>query len=203
MNKTNMMGRFASFGLATVLLVLAIYTICATTITLEVVSQASESVHMNNLYQQAHYSVSAEDSLLHQYYLTPTPDAWKEYQDAAIRLVSVLHSVQHDGDSGDRAFVERAMLDQDHFQLLTMRMSIAISAHQMDLAKTIHDKDIDVVFDYLEEQVNTAENQDHVLTTLSLQKLSKLSSLLRRLFLLPASYCSRSSGRSFARTNTN
>ncbi len=173
MKKTNLMSRFASFGLATVLLVLAIYTICATTITLEVVSQASESVHMSNLYQQAHYYVSDEDSLLHQYYLNPNADTWAEYQAAASRLVSVLHSVQHDGDNGDRAFVRSVMTEQEHFQRLTLQMSAAITTHQMTIAKGIHDKDIDVVFDRLEEQVNIAENQDHILTTQSLEKLSQ------------------------------
>lgn len=173
MNKTNLMGRVASFGLAAVVLVLAVYTICTTSITLEVVSQASESVHMSNLYQQAHYSVSAEDSLLHQYYLNPNSVNWVEYQTAAVRLVTVLDMVQHDGDDGDRAFVRRALVEQKRFQYLTLQLSSAIDSQHVARAKSIHDDDIDVVFDRLEEQVNSAEQQDHVLATQSLARLSQ------------------------------
>src|SRR5205814_10276002 len=108
-----------------------------------------------------------------QYYIKPNPDTWTEYQAAATHLVSALHSVQHDGDNGDRAFVRSAMTEQEHFQRLTLQMSAAITTHQMTTAENIHNKDIDVVFDRLEEQVNVAENQEHILTTQSLDKLSQ------------------------------
>jgi len=173
MKKSHGVIRFATLGLAAVLLALTIYSISATVITLEVINQAKESAHMSNLYQQIHYFVSAEDSLLHQYYLNPNSGTWSEYDAAAEQLNSLLLAVLHDGDSGDHAFATRISVDQYHFQQLTLQMSFAIHMHQLAQAKTIHDKDIDIVFDSLEMQANHAENMDHVQNTLGMDKLNQ------------------------------
>jgi diguanylate cyclase (GGDEF)-like protein len=173
MQKPHRVIRFASLGLVAVLLVITIYSISATVITLQVINQAKESAHMSNLYQQVHYSVSAEDSLLHQYYLNPNSSTWSEYSAAALQLNSLLHMVQYSGDGGDRAFGARMSVDQKQFQLLTFQMSHALSMHQLVQAKTIHDISIDRVFDNLEMQANTAEKADHIQNTLSMNKLDQ------------------------------
>ena len=172
------MGRLASFGLIAILFVFTVSSIGATIIVWGTSKQASEAVHMSDLYQQAHYLVSSEGSVMHQYTLQPSFDSQDEFRTTADTLNQVLDTIAHDGDGGDRAFVQSMVTKQASYRLLVSQFFAIIDQHSLTDALAFHNQKIDPLFDSMENQVGTATNSDQQLATQSLDHVDKIQRLV-------------------------
>jgi diguanylate cyclase (GGDEF)-like protein len=178
MKDTNPRGRLATFGLIAVLLVLTVCSIGATALVRENSLLASEAVHMSDLYQQAHYLVGSESSIMNEYTLQPGSAGRAEFRSTAQELSAVLRTIAHDGDANDRAFVQSVQAQQARYLLFAIQFLGLVDAHDLVSALAIHDEKIDPLFDPMDEQVGTAANADHQLATHSLAHLDTIQRLV-------------------------
>ncbi len=168
MKDTSLRGRLATFGLIAVLFVFTVSSIFATVIVRVTSQQASEAVHMSDLYQQAHYLVSSESSVMHEYTLQPGFDTQDKFHAAARALNDVLVTIAHDGDGEDRTFVRAVDTQQTHYVLLVDDFFALIDQGTLHDALTFHNEKIDPFFDTMENQVGAAADLDQQLATQSL-----------------------------------
>ncbi len=174
MKDPHLRARLATLGLIVVLLMLTICSIGATAIVRQTSLQASEAVHMSDLYQQAHYLVDSESSIMNEYALQLGSAGRSEFRAAAQDLNTALQTIAHDGDVGDRAFVQSVQAQQAHYLLFATQFLDFIDAHDLSGAHAIHDEKIDPLFDPMEAQVGTAANADHQLATQSLAHMDAI-----------------------------
>jgi diguanylate cyclase (GGDEF)-like protein len=178
MKESPLKRRLAAIGLIAVLLVLTVCSIGATLLVREASLQTSEAVHMSDLYQQAHYLLGAGSSIMNEYVLQPDAAARTEFRLGAQKLDVTLQTIAADGDSNDRAFVHPLRMKQDHYLLLADHFFALIDAHDLSAARTLHQEQIDPLFDPMDEQVGTAANTDHQLATQSLAHLDTIQRLV-------------------------
>ncbi len=180
MKDTTLRGRLATIGLATVLFVFAVSSICATVIVRGTSQQASEAVHMSDLYQQAHYLVSSESSMMHEYTLQPGFDTQEKFHEVTWALNDVLNSIAHDGDNGDRAFVKKVEAQEVHYVLLTDEFFALVDERDLPDALAYYNNKVDPFFKSMEGQVGAAENLDQQLAA---QKLAHMD-IIQRLVII-------------------
>ncbi len=178
MKDTPLRGRMATFGLIAVLFVFTVSSIFATVIVRTTSQWASEAVHMSDLYQQAHYMVSSESSMMHEYTLQPSFDAQDEFHAAAQELSDILDTIAHDGDGGDRTFVQSVNIKQAHYLLLASQFFAFIDGRDLPDALAFHNQKIDPFFDAMEEQVGTAAGLDEQLAMQSLDHMDIIQRLV-------------------------
>jgi diguanylate cyclase (GGDEF)-like protein len=178
MKDTHVRGRLATFGLIAVLLVLTVCSIGATAIVRQTSLLASEAVHMSDLYQQAHYLVGSESSIMNEYTLQPGAAGRAEFRAAAQDLSAVLQTIAHDGDTSDRTFVQSVQAQQTHYLLFATQFLGFVDAHDLTGALAVHDSQIDPLFDPMDAQVGTAAGADHQLATDSLARLDTIQRLV-------------------------
>ncbi len=178
MKDTSLRGRLATIGLITVLFVFAVSSIFASIIVRETSQQASEAVRMSNLYQQAHYLVSSESSMMDTYTLQPGFDTQDEFQAAAQSLNGILDTIASEGDRGDRAFVQSVAPQQAHYLLLANQFFALIDEHNIPDAITFYNQKIDPFLDFVEAQVSTAANSDQQIATQSLAHVDIIQRLV-------------------------
>ncbi len=168
MNNTTLGGRLATIGLVIILFVFTVSSISATMIVWRTSQQATEAVHMSDLYQQAHYLVSSEGSVMHQYTLQPGFDAQDEFRTTAYALSDILNKIANDGDNEDRTFVKLVATKQARYRILVGQFFALIDQQTPSDALALHNQKIDPLFDPMEQQVGTAANLDQQLATQSL-----------------------------------
>ncbi|MEO8970563.1 MAG: GGDEF domain-containing protein [Ktedonobacteraceae bacterium] len=171
MKDTHLRERLVSFGLIAVLLLLTVSSIGATLITQNASLHASEAVHMNDLYQQAHYDARVEDASMHEYILDLGSDDRAEFLATALQLRAELQTIAHDGDASDRAFVQLVLTKHARFLVLANQFFTLLNAHNLAGAVALHDGKIDPIFDPMVLQLGTATDEDHQLATRSLAAL--------------------------------
>jgi len=167
-NDIHLRERLISFGLVAVLLLLAACSIGATLIIRHASLQASEAVHLSDLYQQAHYTVSTEDAGLNEYTLVPGAEGLAEFRTAAQQMRASLQMIMRDGDAGDRAFVRVVLPQQARYLVLADQFFPLIDAHHLAGALTTYNQKITPLFGSLDKQIATAAQEDHLLAVQSL-----------------------------------
>ncbi len=180
MNNTTLGGRLATIGLVIILFVFTVSSISATMIVWRTSKQASEAVHMSDLYQQAHYLVSSEGSVMHQYTLQPSFDAQDEFRTTAYALSDILNKIANDGDNEDRTFVKSVATKQARYRILVGQFFALIDQRTPSDALALHNQKIDPLFDPMEQQVGTAALLDQQIATQSLAHVD----LIQRLVLI-------------------
>jgi diguanylate cyclase (GGDEF)-like protein/putative nucleotidyltransferase with HDIG domain len=178
MKDTHLRGRLAALGLIAVLLVLTVCSIGATAIVRETSLLASEAVHMSDLYQQAHYLVGSESSIMNEYTLQPGSAGRAEFRATAQKLSAVLQTIAHDGDASDRTFMQSVEATHAYYILLVTQLLGYLDAHDFASALAVHREKIDPLFDPMDQQVGTAANTDHQLATQSLAHLDTIQRLV-------------------------
>ena len=168
MKDIHLRERLISFGLVAVLLFLVACSIGATLIIRHASLQASEAVHMSDLYQQAHYTVSTEDAGLNEYTLVSGTEGLAEFRAAAQQMRASLQMIVRDGDGGDRAFVRLVLPQQARYLVLADQFFPLIDAHHLVDALTIYKQKITPLFGSLNHQIATAAQEDHLLAVQSL-----------------------------------
>jgi diguanylate cyclase len=170
-SKGRTVTRWATGGLAAVLLLLTGFALWAAYSTNRAARQADHFNRLSDAYQQARFAVAAEESLERKYRLEPGPEVRQRYQQAAADLVAALDVVRERGSREDQILEER--LDADHARYLDAisRMFAAVDAGDTKRVLIIDNEQVDPLFSKIEEQVNVAADTHHARALASLQAL--------------------------------
>jgi diguanylate cyclase (GGDEF)-like protein len=165
--------RWATAGLAAVLLALTGFALLAAYSTNRAARQADHFNRLSDAYQQARFAVAAEESLERKYRLEPGPEIRARYQQAAAALVAALDVVSERGNRQDR--VLEARLSADHARYLDAigRMFAAVDAGDTKRVLAIDGAETEPAFAAIEEQVNAAADAHHAQALASLHALRR------------------------------
>jgi diguanylate cyclase (GGDEF)-like protein len=148
--------RLATAGLAGVLVLLTGIALRAAITTSRAVRRADRLSRLSDAYQQAHFAVTAEESLERSYRLEPVPEVRADYQRATALLLPALQIVRLRGDTSDRALVERVQAEHVRYLDAIGRMFAAIDAGDSKRALAIDEEEEDPLFEAIEAQVAAA-----------------------------------------------
>jgi signal transduction histidine kinase len=158
----NTVGRLATLGLITVLLVLTGFAIWTTVTTLMLSNAVKEAVTVNDLFEQAHYYLGTEESLKREYRLAPSLDVRNQHQVAAAALVNVLLAVSAN-EAGepteDQELVARVLSEHQHYLLATARLFAAVDAGDQARAHALDQTTLGPLFDQMQQQVDVLVKQ--------------------------------------------
>jgi diguanylate cyclase len=177
-SKGRTVTRWATAGLAAVLLLLTGFALWAAFSTNRAARQADQFNRLSAAYQQARFAVAAEESLERKYRLEPGPEVRQRYQHAAAALVAALDVVRERGNREDR--VLEARLDADHARYLDAigRMFAAVDAGDTKRVLAIDGAETEPAFAAIEEQVNAAADARHAQALASLHALRSAETLV-------------------------
>lgn len=116
MNSRRRKELFALAGFVVVIIVLLGYSIGALIILWQTNEQANDALHVQDLYQQAHYLARAEDSVADEYYVNPGQALQQEYRANADELTALLISLAQKDDVDDRPILEPLIQKQKLYQ---------------------------------------------------------------------------------------
>ena len=104
-----LIGRFASVGLAAVLLIVTGLALWVALATHARSAEVQRSATFNDLYQQARYAVGAEESLERKYRLEHNPDVLTAHREAAHSLFNLLEQARRIADSADEVVLTQVL----------------------------------------------------------------------------------------------
>jgi len=159
---THMIGRLATLGLIIVLLALTDFAIWTAVTTLKLSNDVGEAVTVNNLYEQAHFDLAAEESLEHEYIFEPGPDIRSQFQMAAALLVKHLKAASSNevGDPiSDQELVARVLAEQQHYLLATAQLFVAVDAGDRARVRALDQTTLDPLIERMKQQVNALANE--------------------------------------------
>jgi diguanylate cyclase (GGDEF)-like protein len=178
MHKTHRLSRVASLGLTAVLLILTAYAIYAAVITLNGISQTTESIRITDLYQQARYLISAENALEWQYHVEPRVDVRTQFRATVTQLITTLQLVARDGTASDQARGEQLITKEKRYALAVNRLFAAIDAGETKQAQLIDATEVDPVDEPMTQMVQTAANEHSVQSAQDLARLNQTQYLI-------------------------
>jgi diguanylate cyclase (GGDEF)-like protein len=157
--------------LAAVLALLTGFALWAAFSTNRAARQADRLSRLSDAYQQARFSVGAEESLERKYRLEPGATVQARFKAAANSLLAALHEVQRRGDVQDQVLVVR--LEAQHARYLDgiERMFAAVDAGDDQRVLAIDGSETEPAFTAIEAQVNTAADARHAQALAALRAL--------------------------------
>src|SRR3954469_11942288 len=115
-------GRWATVGLAVVVVLLTGVTIVAVAGSRRAVESVSKSTLLADAYLRANAAVTAEESLERKYRLEPAPEVRSRFDAAADGLRAGLEDVRHRGGTSDRVLVDRVEVEHVGYVTATDRL---------------------------------------------------------------------------------
>lgn len=152
-------GKAAPSALAIVLLLLAGFSLWVAVATSDASDKVEISTFLSVQYEDAHYTVGAEESLERKYHLEPSPDVRAKHQAAADGLIAALNNVRQQGQPSDLALVEDVLSRHKQYLAATSRMFAAVDAGDTSRANSIDKVEVEPVYVKIEGQVETAAQQ--------------------------------------------
>jgi hypothetical protein len=121
-------SRAASFGLAVVLVLLAVFTLSSSLVSNRRASDVAQAVRLNNAYRDARLAATTAESMERKYRLEPSPEVRAGFDKATTRLKTALESIIASGDSAGADPAHQAMARFDIYRQAMGRMFSAIDA---------------------------------------------------------------------------
>ncbi|MBA2286228.1 MAG: EAL domain-containing protein [Ktedonobacteraceae bacterium] len=156
MKRTYLVSRLASLGVATILLILIGFSIWSVVTIGQYVNRASESIALNDQYQQARYALVKETSIELAYFSEPSASLRATHFTTATTLNNILHTLTRATDPRDRQFASTLLAEHLLYQSATIAMFAAIDTHNMPQAKIIRDTRIKPLFTRLQGLIDSA-----------------------------------------------
>ncbi|MEO6888453.1 MAG: bifunctional diguanylate cyclase/phosphodiesterase [Ktedonobacteraceae bacterium] len=160
MKRTYLVSRLASLGVATILLILLGFSIWSVTTIGQYVNRASESISLNDQYQQARYALVKETSIELAYFSEPSTTLRATQLATATTLNSILHTLTQATDPRDSQFAQALLAEHTRYQSATIAMFAAIDAHNISQAKIIRGTQIGPLFLRLQHQIDSAAEKE-------------------------------------------
>jgi diguanylate cyclase (GGDEF)-like protein len=149
-------SRLASFGLASVLIVLSIVAVWGEFSTNRAAQAAKRFSELGNAFEQARFEVAAEESLNRKYRLQPSKEVLGRHQEAAKSLLAALENARRLGEPADHALISDVLAIHKEYLLAIDRMFAAVDAGDITRANDLDRTDVDPKFDIMEARIFAA-----------------------------------------------
>ena len=127
-------SRLASIGLLVVLVALPGFALWGATITYRTGQEVRRSTKLNDTYEQARYTVGAEESLERKYRLEPGPDVRARHSVAGADLAKALDRAAKMGDEAERQSIRDVLAKHEDYLGAISQMFAAVDAHDTEAA---------------------------------------------------------------------
>lgn len=178
MRHTHIIGRLAHLSLFVVLFVLAGFSIWAAALNRQATNAAESSTAISNLFRQVNSTLSTEIALQYEYALEPSATVKNEHLATANTLIALLQRLQQDGDSGDARLAGQALAEQTRYLLIAGQFFAAVDAHDLTRARMIVSRDIDPVFDQIQQQMRTEADKEKALANNDMGRLAQVQHMI-------------------------
>jgi PAS domain-containing protein len=148
----------ASFGLASVLIVLSIVAVWGEFSTHRAASVAKRFSELSDAFEQARFAVAAEKSLNRKYRLQPSAEVLDWHHEAASSLLAAMERARELDEPADRVMIGDALAIHKEYLLAIDRMFAAIDAGDITRANELDRTDVDPKFDTMETWIFAAYN---------------------------------------------
>jgi diguanylate cyclase len=169
-------SRAASFGLATVLVLLAAFTLSSVFVSNHRATDVAQAVRLNNAYRDARLEVATAESLERKYRLEPSPEVRAKYDTAVKSLKSSLENIIDSGDSVGAEPARKAMAGFDVYRQAINRMFAAVDAEQTARVLRIDSTEVDPTFGKIDELVNKGADAQATATGNAISRLRRTES---------------------------
>ena len=150
------LGNLAAAGLVAVLLVLPALGLWGALTTYSASKSASYASELSDAFEQARYSVGAEESLERKYRLEPSADVRRRHQAAAASLIMWLERARAVSHGAEGPFVNDVLAKHVLYLAAIQRMFAAIDAGDTAQTNEIDENEADPSFDAIETLVDHA-----------------------------------------------
>jgi diguanylate cyclase (GGDEF)-like protein len=162
----------ASFGLASVLIVLSIVAVWGEFSTNRAAHTAKRFSELSDAFEQARFAVAAEESLNRKYRLQPSAEVLGRHHEAAASLLAALENARRLGEPADRALISDVLAVHKEYLLAIDRMFAAVDAGDITRANELDRTDVDPKFDNMEARIFAAYDAHGAA---AVQRLSELA----------------------------
>jgi len=149
-------ARFASIGLASVLILLSLFAVWGALSTYRAGNAAKHFAQLSNAFDDARSAVAAEESLERKYRLEPSADVHGRHHAAADALRAHLARARAEGEPEDRALIDDVLVLHRDYLLAIEHMFAAVDDGDTTLANNIDSTEVDPRFDTMETLVVAA-----------------------------------------------
>ena len=165
-------SRLASFGLASVLIVLSIVAVWGEFSTNRAAHAAKRFSELSDAFEQARFAVAAEESLNRKYRLQPSAEVLGRHQEAATSLLAAMERARALGEPDDRVLITDVLAVHKKYLLAIDRMFAAVDAGDIARANELDRTDVDPKFDNMEARIFAAYDAHGAA---AVQRLSELA----------------------------
>jgi len=162
----------ASFGFASVLIVLSIVAVWGEFSTNRSAQAAKRSNQLSDAFDQARFELAAEESLNRKYRLQPSAEVLDRHHEAAASMLSALDTARQLGEPADRALISDVLAIHKEYLLAIDRMFAAVDAGNIIRANELDRTDVDPKFDDMEARIFAASDTHD---GAAVQRLSELA----------------------------
>jgi diguanylate cyclase (GGDEF)-like protein/PAS domain S-box-containing protein len=149
-------GDAAAFGLAVVLLLLPSLALWGALTTYLAGSGAKHASEVSDAFEQARYSVGAEESLERKYRIEPSPEVRRRHQAAATSLGDSLAQARALNRGSDGSLIDEVLATHVVYLAAIQRMFATIDADDPALTNAIDENEADPAFAKIERLVGDA-----------------------------------------------
>jgi diguanylate cyclase (GGDEF)-like protein len=174
-------ARVASGALVLVLLAVSVFALWSASATSAAASRAVAANGLSDDYAQAASAVGGVESLERKYPHEPGRQVRARYDAAADALVAALGEVRRDGDAGDRALVDRVLVEHRDYLEATGRLFAAVDRGDTPTVQRVDRDEAEPSFGAIDNAVLAAAADKHRLALAELAHLQRLEALTSRL----------------------
>jgi len=174
MKYSRIVSRLVSMGLLMVLLVMAGASLWITVLNEQAGSAEETSTSRSDLYSQALYEISIEESAQFEYALGPSLSLRQEHLADANAFIALLRHLQQDGKPDDMNFAGQILTEQTTYLLLVNRYFADVDTQDLSQAHTIHSQQIDPLLNRIHSQMREQVNQGQAQATDDQAQLSRI-----------------------------
>jgi diguanylate cyclase (GGDEF)-like protein/PAS domain S-box-containing protein len=165
-------GYFASFGLASVLIVLSIFVMWGALSTYRAGNAAKHFSELSDAFEQARFAVATEESLNRKYRLQPSAEVRGRHHEAATSLLAALERARVVGEPADGVLISDVLAMHKEYLLAIDRMFAAVDAGDTTRANEMDRTEVDPRFDNMEARIFAASEAHHVAAVQRLDELA-------------------------------
>jgi diguanylate cyclase (GGDEF)-like protein len=162
----------ASFGLASVLIVLAIFAVWGALSTYRIATVAKRFSELSNAFEQARFAVADEESLNRKYRLQPSTEVLGRHREAATSLSAALQQARVLAEPADGVLISDVLAMHKEYLHSIDRMFAAVDAGDSATANELDRTDVDPKFDEIETRVFAAADAHRAAAVQRLDELA-------------------------------
>ena len=165
-------AHLATFGLAGVMVVLAVFAVWGSLSTYRAGSAVKQFNELSDAFEQARFAVATEESLERKYRLEPSPKVREWHREAAAALSAALDRARRLGEAADGVLIGEVLAMHAEYLRAIEHMFAAIDADDTPAANQIDEAEVDPRFDAMEERVVAAADAHHAAAVRRLDDLA-------------------------------